>query len=199
AGFAGASGYYLGSRIFNHRPSRLLLVNVVLASLATFGLIHYLSYITLVVEGKQVSNLISFWQYIDIAIRSTSMDFSIRNFKIGATGEMGGFGYIPAVLQVVGFALGGFTVYGHLTSMPYCERCSRYLSAKGKQVRYATEDEAFQQNTTQILQYIGEGDMASAVEHHRTFGGEKQEKNHFMSTITVRACKECGQHWIKFA
>lgn len=199
AGFAGASGYYLGSRIFNHRPSGLLLLNVVLASLATFGLIHYLSYVTLVVEGKQVSDLVSFWQYIDIAIRSTSMEFSFRTMKIGATGEMGGFGYIPAVLQIIGFAVGGFTVYAHLTSKPYCEKCSRYLSAKGKQVRYAAEPEPFQQNTTEVLQYIGEGDMTSAVEHHKAFGREKQEKNHLRSTITVRSCKKCGQHWAKFA
>ena len=37
AGFAGASGYYAGSWWFGRRPTRLLLQNVVLASVASCG------------------------------------------------------------------------------------------------------------------------------------------------------------------
>ena len=52
SGFAAASGYYAGSRIFNQRPTRLLLLNSLLVSVATFFTIYYLSYITLEIEGK---------------------------------------------------------------------------------------------------------------------------------------------------
>jgi hypothetical protein len=107
SGFAGASGYYAGSWFFGHRPTRLLLLNIVVASVATFFLIHYLSYITLQIDGKQVSDYIPFWRYIDIAIRSTSMDFRLRATEIGKTGELGSFGYAIAFLQVLGFAAVG--------------------------------------------------------------------------------------------
>ena len=58
AGFAGASGYYFGSILFGHRPTRLLLLNVALASLATFFLVHFIEYSTLELDGKQVSEAV---------------------------------------------------------------------------------------------------------------------------------------------
>lgn len=51
SGFAGASGYYAGARIFNHPSSPLLLVNILLASVGAFFAIHYLSYIMLEIGG----------------------------------------------------------------------------------------------------------------------------------------------------
>ena len=71
SGFAGASGYYTGSWYFGHRPTKLLLLNIVAASVSTFFAIHYLSYITLQFDGKQVSDYIPFWRYLDIVIRSS--------------------------------------------------------------------------------------------------------------------------------
>src|SRR5262245_35622626 len=63
SGFAGASGYYAGSWLLNHRPTRLLLLNILIASIATFFLIYYLSYSTLEIDGKIVSDYIPFGRY----------------------------------------------------------------------------------------------------------------------------------------
>src|SRR5882724_3462190 len=60
SGFAGATGYYAGSWFFGHRPTRLLLVNIVIASVTTFFLIHYLPYMSLEIEGRRVSDYVSF-------------------------------------------------------------------------------------------------------------------------------------------
>ena len=38
SGFVGASGYYAGAWVLNHRPTPLLLLNIVLASVGTFFL-----------------------------------------------------------------------------------------------------------------------------------------------------------------
>lgn len=200
SGFAGASGYYAGSWFFGHRPTRLLLLNIVIASVATFFLIHYLSYITLEIEGKRVSDYIPFWQYLDIAIRSASMEFRYRGaVKLGSTGELGAFGYVFAVLQVIGFAAGGFAVYAHLVSKPYCEKCSRYLSGKGRQVRYTSDAEGLKANTTQMLDSFGSGAIVLAVEQHKGFGtATHQNGNHLRSVVEVRHCKKCGVHWVKF-
>lgn len=195
AGFAGASGYYAGSWFFGHRPTRLLLLNIIIASLVTFFLIYYLSYVTLQIEGKQVSDYIPFMQYLDIAIRSTSMEF-----RFGSTGELGGLGYVIALLQIAGFAAGGLAVYGHLVLKPYCEKCSSYLSAKGEQVRYTGDPEGLQATTAQILQHIRSGAIASAIKQHSTFGNQAYQKNdHLRSVFQVRHCKKCGQHWIRFS
>lgn len=199
SGFAGASGYYAGARIFNHRPTPLLLLNVLLASVGIFFTIHYLSYITLEIEGKAISDYVPFGQYLDIAVRSTSMAFRFRATEIGATGELGGLGYGVAILQILGFAVGGLAVYGYLVSVPYCERCSRYFSRKGRQTRYTGDADGLQASTVQVFSDFGDGAVASAIEKHRTFGNPKFQKgNHLRSVIEVRHCKRCGQHWVKY-
>ncbi|MBN1546008.1 MAG: hypothetical protein JW902_05040 [Syntrophaceae bacterium] len=199
SGFAGATGYLAGARLFNHRPTPLLLLNIVLVSVGTFFVIHYLSYITLKVDGQAVSDYVSFGQYLDIAIRSTSMEFRFRVKEIGATGELGGWGYGVAILQILGFAVGGLAVYGYLESIPYCKRCLRYFSAKGKQTRYTGDAEELQASTVQVLSDFSSGVITSAIEKHRMFGSHKfQKDNHLRSVIEVRHCKKCGQHWVKY-
>jgi len=204
SGFAGATGYYAGSWFFGHRPTRLLLLNIVIASVGTFFTIHYLSYITLQIEGKQVSDYIPFWQYLDIAIKSTSMEFRFRGAaKLGSTGELGSWGYATAALQVIGFAVGGFAVYAHLVSKPYCDKCSRYLSGKGRRVRYAGDAEGLQAAAARFLTSVANGDILPAIQEHKDssgFGTSSPPKDcHLRSVVEVRHCKKCETHWVKFS
>ena len=194
SGCAAASGYYAGSRIFNQRPTRLLLLNILLVSVATFFTIYYLSYITLEIEGQGISDYISFGQYLDIAIRSTAMEF-----RFGATDELGGWGYGIAILQILGFAGGGLAVYGHLVSIPYCERCSRYFSKKGKQTRYTGDTEALGAATDQLFRDWGANGIAAGIENHRVFGNpEVQAGDYLRSVIEVQHCKRCGRHRVNY-
>ena len=99
-----------------------------------------------------------------------------------------------AILQILGFAAGGFAVYGYLASMPYCEKCSRYLSSKGKQVRYTVDAEALQAATVQIFDNFRNGAVASAIDEHRVFGDPAYEKgNYLRSVFEIRHCQRCGQ------
>jgi hypothetical protein len=119
SGFVGASGYYLGARLFNHRPTKILLLNMVVISVATFFLIHYFHYYYfLTIEGKPVRDFISFVDFLRIELSHN-----------------GAGGYLYAALQVIGFAAGGLAVFGYLNSLPYCEKCAKYLSAKDSQTR----------------------------------------------------------------
>jgi DNA-directed RNA polymerase subunit RPC12/RpoP len=201
SGFAGASGYYGGSWFFGHRPSRLLLLNIVLVSVTTFFLIHYLSYISLEFEGKRVSDYIPFTQYLDFVIRSASYEFRATRaaVKVGSTGELGAMGYVAALLQIVGFAAGGFVLYSVLASKPYCTKCSQYLSSKGKQVRYTGDTEGLQSAVKQIFLDVASSHVVKAIESQASFGNPKHQKNdHLRSVFEVRHCKKCGQHWVRF-
>jgi hypothetical protein len=201
AGFAGASGYYAGSLLLGHRPTRLLLLNIVIGSILTFFLIHYLAYMTMQIEGKQVSAYIPFSKYLDIAIRSTSMEFRF-GAKAENTGELGSFGYVVAILQVIGFAVGGFCVYAYLAAKPYCTKCSRYLSSKGKQIRYAMDREGLTAATAQLSVHMANGEVRQAVEEHGNsagFGASTIPKDcSLRSVVEVQHCKKCERHWVKF-
>ena len=111
-GFVAATGYYFGARLLNHRPTPLLLLNMVAASIATFFLIHYLSYITKEVKGTAVSELVSFLDYLNIVYRHTSL--SLVRVPSASTGELDRFGILIAYTQIIGFAIGGVALYFRL-------------------------------------------------------------------------------------
>jgi hypothetical protein len=175
---------------------------IVLAAIGTFFMVHYLAYITLEVDGKRVSDYIPFTKYLDIMIRSVSYEFRVTRaaMRVGSTGELGEFGYVVAVLQIVGFAIGGFVLYMYLTSKPHCEKCSQYLPGKGKQLRYTGDAGGMRAATSQIFQHVSNRNVAAAIESQAAFGNLKPQKdNHLRSMFEVRYCKKCQQHWVKFS
>ncbi len=152
---------------------------------------------TLEIEDVPVSDVVPFWQYLDLVTRS--MSIGLVRASSAATGELGSLGYVVALLQLLGFAAGGFLVYAFLADLPYCADCSRYLAAKGSLERYTPDHEALVATATAVLDLVRVGDLAGAIAAHKTFGGPiPQAQDHLCATITVRHCKKCGQHWMKF-
>jgi hypothetical protein len=96
---------------------------------------------------------------------------------------------------------GGFGVYSYLVSQPYCEKCSRYLSRKGKQIRYTGSPEGLQTATERIFEDMKTDAVASAIQQHREFGTPSYQKDAhpLRSVFEVRHCKNCGKHWVKFS
>jgi hypothetical protein len=199
-GFAAASGYYFGARLFNHRPTGVLLLNMVVISIATFFLIHYLSYYFMEIDGKAVRDFVSFSQYLDIEMSHTAVQFNIRAHPIGEAVEIGSWGYLYALLQVLGFAVGGVAVYFHLKSLPYCDSCSKYLAKKGIQTRYTASSETLGNAVKRIVQCLTESRFQDAIAAHAETGGsETYEKELVLrSQIQIKRCKSCDQHWLRF-
>ena len=124
-GFVAAVGYWAGARWFNHRPSRLLLGNIVLVSLTTYFSIHHLDYTHAVVKGVAATDLMSFPDYL-IAV-TENMTYTSPGLKSGV--ELGRWGWGVAGLQVIGFCAGGVFVYRMLTAIPYCDRCAEVFQS----------------------------------------------------------------------
>jgi len=71
------------------------------------------------------SDAIGFWDYLDTYLRS--MHLKAGHGGHIDTGEVGDFGYWLAVIDFIGFILGGFFVFFMLQTYPTCWKCSRYL------------------------------------------------------------------------
>lgn len=203
AGFLAAGGYYLGARLFGHRPTAMILINMISVSIGTFFLIHWLSYITLAVEGTPVSNFISFGTYLDMILIQSSVQFSLEGHEVGSTGQMGAWGYAYAALQIGGFAFGGLAVYGWLRSLAFCEDCSQYLEKKGQQTRYSADSEEFIQIVKQLTIVFEENQLQQAIDMHASFGKEEEPEDlelgsDFKSNLIHKACKSCSINWIEF-
>ncbi len=200
SGFLAAGGYYLGARLFSLRPTPLILLNMVAISVGTFFLIHFLGYAVLEVEGKQVSDYISFGTYLDILIRHQSVGFYFHAKEVGSTGELGSWGYVYALLQIGGFAFGGFCVFGYLFLLPYCDTCSRYLSGRAKQERFAGDSDAFALMVGELATAFDAGRPQEAINQHAAIAETSHRKElHLKSTLKLKKCRGCGKNWLGFS
>ncbi len=198
SGFVAASGYYFGARLFNHKPSRVVLFNMLVVSVATYFFIHYLDYSFLEIEGRSVANYLSFWDYLDISIRNTSVQFRVGrgHMKIGDAIDLQSFGYAYASLQIVGFALGSFVLYLYLSVQIYCEKCFRYFSSKGNITRYMDQKELLVNFLKQTIVLFGTHNLREVISFHANSGSDKCDSklHHYKADLNLKFCKGCGTH-----
>jgi hypothetical protein len=199
SGFSAASGYYMGSRWFNHRPSPLLLWNMLSFAVGTFFLIHYLEFNFLTVDGARARDIISFADYLAVVFSHTSVEFRLRGARIGESVELGSLGYLYAALQALGFCAGGVAVYLYLRSQPYCDSCERYLVRKSTQTRYSHLPDEFACLTQELMKMFAKGHFQSAVYVHRFSMSGSSTSATLASTIVIKRCKQCSKHWVRFS
>ncbi len=198
SGFAAASGYYMGARLFRVRPTIMILMNMVAISIGTFFLINYLSYITLKVDGQLIRESIPFHSFLDFLIRNESLSFRFGGHATGSTGELGSWGYVHALLQILGFAIGGIAVYAHLSSVPYCTRCSIYFVDAGKQTRYDFDPDIISQKVSDLHSLLSAGRPQEAIDKHANFKKDKHEKDYIYSQFQLKSCPKCAMNWLQF-
>lgn len=202
AGFAAASGYYLGAKMTHQRPAGGALLNMIGASISAYLLVHYIPYYLLEVDGIRVQEFLSFWKYLDITITNTSLQFSMRGSDIGSPAELGtGWGYAYATLQVVGFAAGGLLVFIFLSESPYCDACSKYMTETGKQVRHTNDGEKLISDIQDFADFLVDENYKEGIRHHSTEMGSTtfdHKLHHLASQIIIHECPSCGINRLNF-
>jgi hypothetical protein len=199
SGASAASGYYIGSRWFNHRPTPLVLWNTLSFGAGTFFLIHYLEFNFLTVDGVRARDLISFADYLAAVFSNTSVEFMSMGGRIRQTIELGSLGYLYATLQVLGFCAGGVAVYLYLRSQPYCDGCGKYLVKKSTQVRFSHLPDEFGCLTQMLLRMFANGHFQSALYVHRFSMSGSSTNAALASIIEVKRCEQCDKHWLAFS
>jgi len=198
AGFVASSGYLLGAKAFGMRPTPRLLLSMVLISVGCYFLIHYLSYVTIEVQSQNgahaLREIMSFGDYLDLMI---------RNMTIGRPGHdpdpksaLGAFGYVFAVLQALGFCVGGLFLYFVLRNTAYCEDCQRYLVKQDRLDRYFAEQQDFQDAAGSF-----DGKQA-AVWHEGLLGlGKPKAKKgqNFGIRLRRHCCKTCDYRFARLS
>lgn len=158
---------------------------------------NYLIYLGLNINGKQVSDYVSFSTFLDISIRNTSM--GLLRSRSAATGPLGSWGYGVAILQILGFAAGGLATFGWLSSIPYCDECLKYFFSKGKQKRYFSDLESVRNQYESVREYILSDNLKEAIEKHRNEGTEAPwEISKLCSRIELNYCKSCQRHHLMY-
>ncbi|MFI5342722.1 MAG: hypothetical protein ACHQUC_00705 [Chlamydiales bacterium] len=198
SGFAAASGYYFGARLFNHKPRITILLNMIVVSFGTYLLIQYLDYSFLETEGKSIAHYLSFWEYLDISMTNSSVQIRAGRggIKIGSAIELKSFGYVYVLLQVIGFALGSFVLYLYLSTRLYCKECLCYFSSKGNVRRYMDNNESLADFIRKAFNLLEQHNLTEIISLHAEAGSLKcgLKRSHFKTDLYLKFCKGCRKH-----
>jgi hypothetical protein len=199
AGFAAASGCYLAARLLNYRPTRLVLIGVLAMSAMTFFLVNYLDYYFMTVDGQSVRTLVSFTDFLNVSL--SHMSVCLHTCVNGGVG-LGPLGYLAAGLQILGFFLGGASVYGHLQSQKYCDRCERYCKFRTTEERYFPYLEEATKAHGEVLALLRDSQFHAALARHADAGAAANGKTldfDVFSELQLRYCETCLRHHIHVA
>lgn len=193
-GAAAASGYYFGALWTHTRPSRFIFVQMVIVAALAQLTIYYTEYATFTFDdGTLVSNSIGFWQYLDVYLSSMHMRIG-RGGQIDS-GEVGSFGYWLAVIQFVGFLLGGIAVFIFLRTYPVCDTCSRYMRKLAFVQKKFNSQDQFADFYDNVFDLPVDGpEFAEAVRPSKE--KIKDEEGTVMSEMTLRGCPHCHSQTI---
>lgn len=187
-GLVAASGYYFAAKFLHQRPTKMLLLQMVVIAALTQSLIYWLEYKTLVIDGQNVSDYVPFLQYLDISL--TKVHLKMGRALQADTGEVGSFGYWLAVFDFIGFMVGGAAVYFILLDQPTCEACNKYLKAALKKKDSFTHLEDFAPYYDNV--YVNPVDSPEFAQHVRIeYSAGKADKGTINLTTTVFECPQC--------
>lgn len=187
-GFAAASGYFLTAKFLHQRPTKILLLQMIVIAALTQVLIYWAEYKTLVVDGTNVSDFIPFTQYLDITMTSAHM--KMGRALTSDMGEVGSFGYWLAFFDFIGFLGGGVAVYLALKALPTCEACDKYLrQALTKKDSFADIDDFVPYYDNVYANPVDSPEFAAHV--GREYSAGKAQKGTINLTTLVYECPQC--------
>jgi len=196
SGAAAASGYYLGAQWLHARPTIKILFNMLLISVGAYFSINYLLYRLLEVDGVAVSTLVGFAEFMEVVVTNMSLTIGRGNAE---TGELGSLGYVVAVLQVIGFALGGGAVYLFLRSKPFCDHCNRYYRKIWRETRFTGDAEVYVDAVARMAARAGSDGIDAVREQHRAIGTEKGSgETHLKAELSLLRCGVCTRELLTF-
>ena len=187
-GAAAASGYYFGSLYFHQRANWLLFLQMIVIAGLTQLLIYYIQYTTLVLDdGIKASDVVPFAQYLDLSLTKAHYHFGRGNQDMGEAGE---FGYWMAIIQFVGFLLGGICIFGFLLSRPVCSKCNKYLRVLVKCVKQFSNIESLGLYYDEIFQHpVDSEEFANMVKSKCSVA--KTEKGTLSLDTRLYECPDC--------
>lgn len=180
----------MGSLFFHTRPTWFLLIEILVVAAVAQLAIYYGEYSTTVLDdGTPASAVIGFWDYLDLYIKSMHLRIGRGNTDTGAVGQ---FGYWLAVIQFVGFIVGGFAMWAALRNHPTCITCGRYLRKLIKKSQtFSTQDE-FTQYYDQLFQHpVDTQGFVDLMRWQPRPAGQKLVQGVIMSESTLMGCPHC--------
>lgn len=198
SGFAAATGYWIGSKVVNQKPTRRLLVNILILSVGAFFALHFMNYAIQEVQGEPLRQMIGFGDYLRFVHTHTSLSISFHSTNIGDLGELGTAGYFFGALQIAGFAIGGIVVYLIIKAQPYCEPCERFLKSRWTEERFFSDSEQALAFRNQAAGRMQQQQFSELVADYESLENKKATKgSEIRMKLKIWGCPCCTQRLIE--
>lgn len=126
-GLAAAIGYFVAARATHAMPSRRLAWEMMAIGVSAWALHHWLAYNAYAFDdGTRARDVVDFWTFLQASIVHQSLVVEGAGASGFHTGELGAWGYLREILQLLGFVLGGWAAFGMLRNSEACAPCRRY-------------------------------------------------------------------------
>jgi hypothetical protein len=187
-GAAGASGAVLAGRYFNVVPTKVDFVLMVIFAAVTMYLVYYLDYITFVLDdGRQARDLIDFGGFVDLLLTKSHMRVGRGARDVG---EIGQAGYWLAVVEFVGFLIGGAGTFATIRSMDRCRDCGSFT----RRLKAMTSDELTFGEAERALDLVKSGDfdtIAAVIDWRPPQRKLDKQSEKARLTYTLHGCPNC--------
>lgn len=159
-GLLAGSGYAVTSKLFNVKVRPEFFLILFLVAVITYFLSHYVTYRFVLWQNQLTTENLTFVEYV----KTSAENSTIKSTRHGqAETQLGTWGYLFLVLELIGFTIGSLVPTLLLGTKPYCENCQLYMdkvetvyhrsdrekpelkAAKGKQAKLAVLNQAVQE------------------------------------------------------
>ncbi|MEO1168313.1 MAG: hypothetical protein AAFW97_06350 [Pseudomonadota bacterium] len=191
-GAAAASGYYFGSKRLHVMPSRPLYWQATLMAAISLFLIHFLTYHTMTIEGQPLRNFVTFGEFYRLSFSESTMAVGNSQTDVGRVGE---FWPVLAVLEFIGFLLGGVWVVLSLSGENVCTECNRYLQTIFKKQDQFDDPEKFvAYYDFEFAHPVDSEEFAAHV--GREFSDSNVTKGSVRLETKLLGCPKCQNQWV---
>lgn len=196
-GVGAGSGYYWAAMKLHRKATALVLANLLSMAVSTYFVVQYVQYYEMTVNGQHVRDLVFFPTFLDLAIRNQKLGLFMSTGL--DTGALGVFGYVLTLVQIGGFAYGGFYLFSKLRVRAYCDRCEALLEPSMVDSRYAVMTEEISQLFDVLKKLYRIGKIGEAIAFFGQWGLAVPPRNCRLATdILVCPCSKCGGQWVQF-
>lgn len=126
----------------------------------------------------------------------TQLDDSVES--LGGGLQTHGAEWLQAVLETLGFSLGGILAFLIIRKQPHCKHCMILQTSKGVQTRYYGRASDMRNSVDDVLMKAREKQLRESIKAHMGRGLPKYvEWAEYCSTIEIRQCTQCREHQLR--
>ena len=107
--------------------------------------------------------------------------------------RLGWWGYGVVMIEIVGFALGGWFATAALRRSPWCELSMRFMRQVGKHTEYFEDPNQFERSANHLVDVLEMGGPISAFKHAEvpTPARRQRRLGRYRLTVTLFECSAC--------